>query len=204
MTSDDEATWVRRLKQGDEAAFERLIDTYYGAMLRLARSLCPDPATAEDVVQETWFAILSAIARFEGRSTLKTWIFAILTNQARKRAAKDRRFAAWLLGDTTEDEAIAGPDCATAQAAMSPWPLDAEAKVHRDQVLTIVQEAIENLPSNQRTVVILRDIEGLEPAEVCELLKITDGNQRVLLHRGRVSIRNTADQALNPNPEMSR
>jgi RNA polymerase sigma-70 factor, ECF subfamily len=198
MSEMDENEWVRRLRGGDEQAFALLIDRHYGPMLRFANTLCPDPATAEEVVQETWLAILSALGRFEGRSTLKTWIFAILTNQARKRAAKDRRFASWLLGDMTEEEASSAPNCASAKVAMTDWALDAERKMLRDSVLKIVEEAIEALPSNQRAVVVLRDVEGLDPAKVCEILEISEANQRVLLHRGRVRVRSAVDQYLNP------
>lgn len=204
MAREEEAALVQRLREGDEQAFALLIDRHYGGMLRLAKGLCPNPATAEEVVQESWLAVLSALERFEGRSSLKTWIYAILTNQARKRAQKDRRFASWLLGDMTEEEATGAPDCASAKVVMSPWPLNAEEKVMRDGVLEIVGKAIEELPSNQRTVVILRDVEGLDAAEVCAMLEISDSNQRVLLHRGRVRIRNVVDGYLNPRTEVAR
>jgi RNA polymerase sigma-70 factor (ECF subfamily) len=193
--SDDEI--VRRLRDGDEGTFATLVDRYQPMMLRVARLYVRDRAVAEEVVQETWLAVLEGIDRFEGRSSLKTWIFRILTNRAKTRGAREARvlpFSA-LAADAERDEPAVdpdrflGPDSQTPQAWASPprgWP---EERLLAAETRSVVADAIEGLPESQREVIRLRDVEGWAPDEVTAALEISDGNQRVLLHRARSKVR---------------
>jgi RNA polymerase sigma-70 factor, ECF subfamily len=194
----DDAAIVERLREGDEAAFAELIDRYGATMLRVARMFVKDRASAEEVVQETWLAVLNGIDRFEGRSSLKTWIFRILTNRAKTRGERDSRslpFSALASTEAESDEPAVdpdrflGPDSATPGAWAAPpraWPED---RVLARETLGVIESAIEMLPDAQRQVIRLRDVEGFSPMEVSDALEITDGNQRVLLHRARSKVR---------------
>jgi RNA polymerase sigma-70 factor (ECF subfamily) len=203
-----DAELVMRLRAGDEAAFALVLDNWSPGMLRLARSFVSTPDSAAEVVQDTWLAVLSAIDRFEGRSTLRTWVYRILVNTAKRRAARERRSVPMSsLGpdpgaDAAED---AGPtvDPDRFQGAGEPYPghwrqlpapwtalapspeqrtLDAELQVR-------LEDALADLPERQRTVITLRDVQGHSAEEVCAILDISPGNQRVLLHRARAHVR---------------
>jgi RNA polymerase sigma-70 factor (ECF subfamily) len=188
---------VRRLIDGDEDAFAGLVERYQATMLRVAGMYVRDRAIAEEVVQETWLAVLQGIDRFEGRSSLKTWIFRILSNRAKTRGAREARTLPFssLGAESQSDEPsvdpdrFLGPDSATPQAWAAPprgWP---EERLLAGETLGVVRDAIEALPEGQRAVIGLRDIEGWSPAEVTDALEITDGNERVLLHRARSKVR---------------
>jgi RNA polymerase sigma-70 factor, ECF subfamily len=206
MTEDHEL--VQRLRDGDESAFAQLIDLYGPTMIRVAQMYVRDKATAEEVVQETWLAVLKGIDRFEERSSLKTWLFRILTNRAKTRGERDGRvlpFSALAGAQAEEDEPsvdpdrFLGPDSATPAAWAAPpraWPQEV---VLGRETIGVIEMAIEQLPEAQREVIRLRDVEGWSPMEVSEALEISDGNQRVLLHRARSKVRAAVEAYLDPN-----
>jgi RNA polymerase sigma-70 factor (ECF subfamily) len=205
MTEDHEL--VQRLRDGDESAFAELIDRYGAMMLRVAQMYVRDRATAEEVVQETWLAVLNGIDRFEERSSLKTWLFRILTNRAKTRGERDGRMVPFssLAGANPEADEPAvdadrflGPDSPHPGAWAVPpvgWP---EERLLDRETLGVIEMAIEMLPEAQRQVILLRDVDGWEPMEVSEVLGITDGNQRVLLHRARSKVRAALEEYMNP------
>jgi RNA polymerase sigma-70 factor (ECF subfamily) len=173
---------------GDEQAFVVLVRRHSGAMLRLASSFVPSVAVAEEVVQDTWVAVLHRIDRFEERSSLRTWLFRILVNRARTAGARERRSVA------VEDIGLA-LDASRFNAAggwLSPpehWIEQADDRLNAVKVADRIRSSIEDLPPRQRQVVTLRDVEGLSSDDVCSVLEITAGHQRVLLHRGRSRLR---------------
>ena len=197
----DDARLVRALKSGGEAAFEALIDAYGSSLLRVARAYVGSRAVAEEVVQETWLGVLRGLDRFEGRSSLKTWIFKILTNTASTRAASERRsvpFSSLADREAEEGGAAIDPerflpadhDRWPNHWALGPtaWP-SPEDGLMSGETRRLIREAVETLPPAQRAVVSLRDIEGWPADEVCAALEISEGNQRVLLHRARAKVR---------------
>lgn len=205
-TSDQEL--VRALRAGDERAFTRLVDELSPALLSMARLYVPTAAVAEDVVQETWLGVLRGIDRFEGRSSVKTWTFRILTNIAKTRGTRERRSTPFsCAGGAEEDgdalmdpERFLGPDhrCAGHWASEpAPWPTPEEALLAGERRAVILR-AIEALSPAQREVITLRDLQGWESTEVCDALSISPENQRVLLHRARTKVRNAIDVELAP------
>ena len=196
-----DAALIEALRRGDEAAFATLIDTYSSSLLRVGRAYVGSRAVAEEVVQETWLGVLRGLDRFEGRSSLKTWIFKILTNIASTRAASERRsvpFSSLADRETEEDGAAIDPerflpadhDRWPNHWALGPtaWP-SPEGGLMSGEMRRLIREAVETLPPAQRAVVSLRDIEGWPADEVCAALEISEGNQRVLLHRARANVR---------------
>lgn len=186
------------LRGGDESAFTSLVERYHGALLRLAMGYVKDRALAEDVVQETWFVCLRGLDRFEGRSSLKTWIYGIALNIARSRARREARvlpFASFFRrdgGDKDRGPTVAG-DRFGADGMWKTWP-DPWTNVPEERLLgketmAHVREAIDALPPNQRDVIVLRDVAGLDSSDVCTLLAISPENQRVRLHRARAAVR---------------
>jgi RNA polymerase sigma-70 factor (ECF subfamily) len=189
-----ESQLVERLKAGDDAAFAELIDRLGGPMLRVARLYVGDAAVAEEVVQETWVRVLRSLGGFEGRSSLKTWIFVILGNCARRRAERERRYLA--VGDIDDD----GPDSRFFPPDHPRWAgmwttrVDGWAAVPDERLIAgegraRLHAALDELPPRQAAVFVLRDVEGWDAADVCELLELTEANQRVLLHRARAQLR---------------
>ncbi|HEY6652817.1 MAG TPA: RNA polymerase sigma factor [Solirubrobacterales bacterium] len=204
MTEDHEL--VQRLRDGDESAFVELIDRYGATMLRVAQMYVRDRASAEEVVQETWLAVLNGIDRFEERSSLKTWLFRILTNRAKTRGQRDGRMVPFsaLAGASDEPDPSVdpdrffGPDSPHPGAWAAPpvaWP---QEKLLESETLAVIGMAIDELPEAQRDVILLRDVDGWTPMEVSDALGITDGNQRVLLHRARSRVRAALERYLNP------
>jgi RNA polymerase sigma-70 factor (ECF subfamily) len=194
---------VASLQAGDEAAFTELVGLYAPAMLRVAQLYVRSRAVAEEVVQETWLRVLRSIDGFEGRSSLRTWIFVILGNCARRRAEQEGRsvpFAALETGEgPTVDQERFFPDDHPRWGGMwttlvSSWEELPDEVLASGEALRKVTEAVEALPPNYATVFTLRDIEGWEGNEVCALLGITAENQRVLLHRARARIRATLEE----------
>jgi RNA polymerase sigma-70 factor, ECF subfamily len=211
VTEHHDHELVERLREGDESAFAELIDMYGSTMLRVAQIYVRDRATAEEVVQETWLAVLSGIDRFEERSSLKTWLFRILTNRAKTRGARDGRMIPFssLAGASEDDEPsvdpdrFLGPDSPTPGAWAAPpraWP---QERLLALETLAVIQMAIAELPEAQREVIRLRDLEGWSPMEVADALEITDGNQRVLLHRARSKVRAALERYLDPDIGMA-
>jgi RNA polymerase sigma-70 factor (ECF subfamily) len=184
----DDELLLRRLRAGDEAAFMELVDRYGPVMLRVAMMYVRSRAVAEDVVGEAWLGVLKGLDRFEGRSSLKTWILRITANLARTRGVREARS---LPLSALEDEG--GPSVDPARFAGGAWaaPPDdwPEERLLAEETLAQVRAAIDRLPPRQREVIVLRDVEGLEPDEVSAALDISDGNQRVLLHRARSKVR---------------
>jgi len=197
----DDARLIEGLRSGDEAAFATLIDAHSSSLLRVARSYTGSGAVAEEVVQETWLGVLRGLERFEGRSSLKTWIFSILTNIASTRGARERRsvpFSSLADREAAEDEPAVGPERFLPDDHdrwPQHWALGPTAWQTPEQGLLsaetreLLRIAIEALPPAQRTVISLRDVEGWLSEEVCAALEISPGNQRVLLHRARAKVR---------------
>lgn len=194
---NDDTTLVTALRNGEQAAFEALVARYHTPLLRLAMVYTSDPRLAEEAVQETWIAALRGIARFEGRSSLKTWLFSILMNRAKTIAAREGRYTP--LPDRDDSEPFVSqdrfhsaddPDNADAWISIpSDWGSVPEQRMITKETLDIIQQTIAALPPNQREVITLRDIEMWTAEEVRNLLNITDANQRVLLHRARSKVR---------------
>jgi RNA polymerase sigma-70 factor, ECF subfamily len=198
----DELLLLGALRDGDEAALVELVRRYGGALRRLARSLGASEALAEEIVQETWLAALEGLDRFEERSSLKSWIFGILKNQARRRAARERRSVPFSeLAAVESDDPVVDPARFQGRDAFwldhwatppRPWE-DPERRLASLEARRLLRSAIGALPGRQRAVVELRDVEGLSSEEVCDLLDLSEGNQRVLLHRGRAGVRSALE-----------
>jgi RNA polymerase sigma-70 factor (ECF subfamily) len=196
---NDDTLLVDALRRGDESAFSWLLDTYHRPLHRTAVSFVGSGATADEVVQETWLAVITGIDRFEGRSSLKTWIYRILMNIARTRGAREARTVPFssAVPDTEGTEAPFSPDrfqrrgfgAGHWSAPPEPWDDLTDDRLLAEATLDRVRDAIEQLPERQRIVITLRDVDGLGAAEVCELLELSEANQRVLLHRARARVR---------------
>ena len=202
----DKLHLIERLRTGDEVAFMSLLDRYSTAMLRLAMVYVSARAVAEEVVQETWMAILEGLDCFERRSSLKTWMFRILTNRAKTRAQREARSIPFsslvdLDLDHLEPDIELNRFLSVDTHRPGHWnsfPMDwrdmPEECLLSQEARACIEHAIENLPSSQRTVIILRDIEGWTSEEVCCLLSISEANQRVLLHRARSKVRGVLEK----------
>ena len=200
---------IEAIKRGDEGAFAAMVDAYSPGLLRMARMFVRDRAVAEEVVQETWLAVLRGIDRFEGRSSLRTWIFRILMNTAKTRAQREARsipFSAAVRDDepSVDPDRFLGPDHRWPGGWMmgpSDWPTP-EEQLLLGETREVILDAIDELPEAQRAVITMRDVDGLAPEEVVEALGISDGNQRVLLHRARAKVRAALERyfgAIEPN-----
>ncbi len=195
---ESDADLVERLRAGDEAAFTTLVARYQQPMLRLARTMVPSPAVAEETVQDTWMGVVRGIDRFEGRSSLKTWLFRILANRARS-ASSDEPSHAPLDALHTVAPGRFGSQGQWADP-LDRWVEETEDRLDAEAWLPTLRGALDSLPARQRQVVLLRDVECLSADEACAVLKITSGNQRILLHRGRAHLR----QALEDNMMKNR
>jgi RNA polymerase sigma-70 factor, ECF subfamily len=197
---------IERLRSGDEASFSALVDLYQPAMLRLAMAYISPRALAEEVVQDAWLGVLKGLNTFESRSSLKTWIYRILTNCAKTRAQREGRvlsFSALEALDTDADFAAVGPE--RFQGADEKWPGNwrafpsdwnaiPEQRLLSQETRDCILRSIDGLPPRQREVITLRDIEGWTPGETCHALGMTEQNQRVLLHRARSKVRRALEQ----------
>jgi RNA polymerase sigma-70 factor, ECF subfamily len=202
LVAADERALVEALRRGDEAAFEELVRMYHASLLRVARLYVSSPSVAEEVVQETWVGVLNGIGRFEGRSSLKTWIFRILTNTAKTRGIREGRSVPFsslqdeeLSGPTVDPERFFPPDHSVAPGAWAtpPVPLP-EQVLLADETLQIVEATIETLPPAQRAVITLNDVEGWSADEIRNALELTETNRRVLLHRARAKVRRALEE----------
>ncbi len=173
-----------RLRAGDESAFVALIGLYQQRMLRLAEMTVGSRAVAEEVTQDTWLAVVGGVERFEGRSTLKTWLFHILLNRARSTAGRELR-----AGRPAKEIDDRFDKAGAWVIPPEPWADRADDRVVAEHLAARVHEFLPRLPESQREVVMLRDVEGLSAEDVTAIVGITDGNQRVLLHRGRAQLR---------------
>jgi RNA polymerase sigma-70 factor (ECF subfamily) len=200
---------IQRLRAGDEAAFVALVDRHAAPMLRLAMNYVPIRAVAEEVVQETWLAVLEGLDKFEGRSSLKTWIFRILMNRAMSRGQREHRsvpFSSLFDPSSGEAEPAVDPDRFRGAGDSSPgqwaspprdWEGIPEDRLVSKETLAQIQIAIEALRPAQREVITLRDVAGWSSAEVCNVLGISETNQRVLLHRARTKVRRALETYLD-------
>jgi RNA polymerase sigma-70 factor, ECF subfamily len=178
---------LTRLRNGDEEAFVMLAARYAEPMLRLAATMVPSHAVAEEVVQDTWIGVVRGIEQFEGRSSLKTWLFRILVNRARTAGSREPRNLPIEALHTVDPERF-DSDGHWADP-LDRWTEDSEERLEAATWAPVLKAALGELPARQRQVVLLRDVEGLSNAEVCAVLRITGGNQRILLHRGRARLR---------------
>lgn len=203
----NEQQLIVRLRKGDEGAFDELVNKHHSALIRMAMGHVADRDVAEEVVQDTWMAVIESLDRFEGRSSLRTWIFGILIHKAKDRGVREKRhttFSALESYDDDHDEAV---DPARFQQsgewaghwAFPPQPWDdqtPEKLLANQQAVNAMQRAIDELPPTLKDVLILRDVEGVESREVCELLKITETNLYVRLHRARERVRQAVETYL--------
>lgn len=180
---------VARVVEGDEDAFVALVSRYERSLFRVARTFVKDDGQAEDVVQETWMGLLRGIHKFEGRASFKTWLFRVLANRARTRAVREARYVP--IDQTDEPATLDGQFEADGRWRVPPqeWKITPERLLLSDEVRDLVEATLAELPATQRAVVELRDVDGLDGNEVCNILGITETNQRVLLHRGRTKLR---------------
>ena len=200
---DDDQGLLERLRAGDEDAFRELVARHDGALRRVARTFVHTPSAADEVVQETWLGVIRGLDAFEGRSSLRTWIFRILINRARTRGVRDARSVPFSALDIDDEPAVEP----TAFGADGRWT-SAPARLETDPETSLLSaelrehllRAIDELAPAQRAVITLRDLVGVSAEEVCELLELSEGNQRVLLHRARSRVRS----ALVPLVEVTR
>jgi len=206
-----DADLIDRLRGGDEAAFVWMVNTYGGPLRRLALAFVSVEAVADEVVQETWLAVITGISRFEGRSSVKTWLYKILSNRAKTRAIRERRTIVF----SDLDGGIAPGEAAVDPARFLPadhpenpghwasppdhWSSSAEDKVVGRETMEVLRRGLDALPPAQRVVVSLRDVHGWPSAQVCEALGLSEANQRVLLHRGRSRLRGVLEDYFAAN-----
>jgi RNA polymerase sigma-70 factor (ECF subfamily) len=199
VADDDDSQLLAAIREGDEQAFVTLVERYHSSLLRLAR-MYVEPSAAEDVVQDTWIGVLRGLASFQGRASFKTWLFRILANRARTGAVRSARcipISSFVQEEIESQESAVDPARFQTAEGRYPghWLLKPSADVLPEERLLagelddVVRSALRTLPPAQSEVVRLRDVEGLASEEVCQLLSLTEGNQRVLLHRGRSRIR---------------
>ncbi len=200
----DESELLRRLRGGDEAAFAGLVADLAPALLRLAALHVSSRAVAEEVVQDTWLAVISGVDKFEGRSTLRTWIFRILLNRARSTGTREHRTVPFSSAWSDERSPAVPPErfhtrrspglAGSWSAPPVPWDEKPEDVLAASEVRGWIERAIAELPIRQREVVTARDLLGLQAHEVCALFELSGGNQRVLLHRGRSHVRSALER----------
>ena len=205
----DDASLLDSLRAGDEKAFAELVGQYHTALVRLARLFVRDEAVAEELAQETWLAALQGLNRFEGRSSLKTWLFSILTNKAKTRSRRENRS---LVFSDIQDTAVGSPTVAaerfkdaSAGKSANHWAVEPaswdgipEERLLTHETLNFIRGTIGVLPENQRIVITLRDLHEFASDEVCNILGISETNQRVLLHRARARVRQALEDYLQP------
>jgi RNA polymerase sigma-70 factor (ECF subfamily) len=202
-TAAEESELIVRLRAGDERAFEALVDRHYSTMLAVARHYVSSRAVAEEVVQEAWLGVLKGLDRFEARASLRTWILRILVNTAKTRGAREARSVPFAsLAPEGDEPAVAAERF---RGAHDPFPghwraypgnwqkLPEEALADRE-TLDLLLTTIHALPDPQRIVITMRDIQGCDAEEVCEALDVSEGNQRVLLHRARSKVRSALER----------
>lgn len=211
MPPPEDRQLVQHLRDGDESAFELLLERYQASMVNIALMYVRERAVAEDVVQETWVGVLQGLSRFEGRSSLKTWIFSILVNRAKTRAQREGRYVPISElgnpdGESSEpsvnperfnpDDHPKWPHHWTSTAMPHSWDEIPEEHLLSQETRDVIRRAIESLPPNQREVITLRDVQEWASDEVCNVLGISETNQRVLLHRARSKVRQALEQYL--------
>jgi RNA polymerase sigma-70 factor (ECF subfamily) len=195
---------VSALRAGDERAFMELVQRHHGALVRIAQVFVNSAAVAEEVAQETWLAALEGIGAFQGRSSVRSWLFSIVANRARTRAQREARTTAFSSFEPEDEDAPAVDPSRFLPEDHPRWPGHwaappeqwPEQRLLTHETLEVARRAIDALPPAQRQVIVLRDVEGCSAEEVCEALRISDGNQRVLLHRARSKVRAVLEEHL--------
>lgn len=208
---ETEEALLAKLRAGDEATFAALVDGLHARLLAFAGTFTASPALAEDIVQETWLGVIKGLRGFEGRSSLRTWIFNILARRARTMAGREAR-----RHEVPAGAEEGGPDPAAPawepgkgriglwEGRPAPWGLEDPAAVFQTrEAMRVVQAAFSGLPEKQRQVVLLRDVEDLGAIEICNVLEISETNQRVLLHRGRARIRLALEHYVRGEPRAA-
>jgi RNA polymerase sigma-70 factor (ECF subfamily) len=190
---DPDAVLLDALRAGDEDAFASLVGRYHTRLLHFAESIAPTREVAEEAVQDTWLGVVRGIDRFEGRSSVKTWLFRILINRAKTAGAYEPRNAPLEYEDVLEGRF--GASGAWNQP-LEPWADMIDSRIAADKLARQVKECLPQLPAVQRQVLTLRDVEGLASGEVCELLGVSAANQRVLLHRARARVRSILEMEM--------
>jgi RNA polymerase sigma-70 factor, ECF subfamily len=201
----EELRLLDALRAGDEPTFARLVQEYSPGMLRVARMFVSTRAVAEDVVQDAWIGVLNGIDRFEGRSSLKTWIYRILTNTAKTRAVREGRSIPFSALAGADEEGAVDADRFLGDDSRFPghwaapprrWDVQPEGRLLAAETLALIDSEIEKLPPNQAIVVTMRDVEGFDAEDVRNALDISETNQRVLLHRARSRLRRALEEYL--------
>jgi RNA polymerase sigma-70 factor (ECF subfamily) len=201
-----EADLLTRLRAGEEQAFETLVMRHHRTMLAVARQYVSTRAVAEEVVQEAWLGVIKGLDRFEGRSSLATWILRIVANIAKSRGVREARTVPYAALAGTDDESAVEPERFRGPNDQYPggwwafpedWTRLPEQALLQRETLKVVTDAIEALPPLQRSVITMRDVQGCGPEDVCSVLEISDGNQRVLLHRARSRVRAALERHLD-------
>ena len=198
---DQDAALVARLRAGEETAYVEIVRRYHGALVRVASAHVRTAALAEEIAQDAWVAVLNGLARFEGRSSFRTWLFTIAANLAKTRGTREARslpFSA-LARDEEERERPVEADRFLEDGHWGDAPAewrDPETRLQNSETLAQIERAIAELPEAQRTVITMRDVRGAAAEEVCALLGISEGNQRVLLHRARAKVRRALEGVL--------
>lgn len=206
---EDDTRLLGRARRGDEAAFTALVNRHTAAMLRFARLHAEDEALAEDVVQDAWLRFVRGLDRFEGRASVRTWLYRILLNRLRTRLARERRSVpfSWLTPELAGEAAVDPHRFLDEDHPRWPhhwkvppgsWGEDPEQRVAAAEIRELVERCIAGLPPAQRQVITLRDVEGWTSREVCELLRLSAGNERVLLHRARSRVRRALERHFTP------
>jgi RNA polymerase sigma-70 factor, ECF subfamily len=206
--SPDDRRLVAALRARDERAFEELIDRYHPSLVRLAMSFVPSRAVAEDVAQDAWLGVLRGIDRFEGRSSLRTWIYRILVNTAKTRGLRESRSVPFASlagggddGPAVDPDRFRPPDDPAFPGAWAApprsWDEVPDAHLLGRETREVIDRAIDGLPPAQRQVIRLRDVEGFSAREVSDLLDLSDANERVLLHRARSKVRQALEDYLS-------
>jgi RNA polymerase sigma-70 factor, ECF subfamily len=200
--ADRDAAVLAALRAGDEQAFATLVTRHHASLKRVARAYVSTDAVAEEVVQDTWLAVIAGIDRFQERASIKTWLFHILANKAKTRGKRERRIVPFASLARAEDEPAVAPDRFQREGdawpghwAVPPRPWeDPDRRLQALEARDRLRAAIGALPDTQQAVLTLRDVEGLEAEEVCELLDLSPGNQRVILHRARARVRDELER----------
>ncbi len=186
---------LARLRAGDEQAFMMLVARYNGSLLRLARAYVPNEAVAEEAVQDTWMGVVKGVDRFEGRSSFKTWLFRILVNRSRSAGVREHRNLPLDTAEPSVDPSRFDAGGAWARP-LDTWEDEVDDRLVASTWTDTLRRALDDLPPRQREIVLLRDVEGIDSGDVCDVLGLSEGNQRVLLHRGRSRLRSALETEL--------
>lgn len=209
----EEVALLARLRQGDEGAFDELVTRHHSALIRMAMGYVADREVAEEVVQDTWMAVIEGLDRFQGRSSLRTWIFGIMIHKAKDRGVREKRHTNFSSFESLDEESDDMIDPSrfhqsgewAGHWAFPPQPWDdqtPEKLLASQQAVTAMNKAIEALPQTLKDVLILRDVEGVEAKEACDLLKISETNLYVRLHRARERVRQAVETYLEGRPSV--